>query len=158
MTGIVEHIHVDACFSKNDSCVKFIHTWHGRNTFNIPVDVRIPGEGPRRGRVVSLSEKATLVQVFSGTDSLIPNETRVRFLGKPLEVHLAPSIIGRTFTGLWCHAAAVLHGDAVLPAAQCPLRHHRRVGCVQGVPAEGLGDHHGHHDHAIGAAELPRPQ
>ena len=64
------------------------------------VDVRIPGEGPRRGRVVSLSEKATLVQVFSGTDSLIPNETRVRFLGKPLEVHLAPSIIGRTFTGL----------------------------------------------------------
>ena len=37
MTEIVEHIHVDACFSKNDSCVKFIHTWHGRNTFNIPV-------------------------------------------------------------------------------------------------------------------------
>lgn len=64
------------------------------------VDVRVPGGTPRRGRVVSLSEKATLVQIFSGTDNLIPSDTRVRFLEKPLEVHLAPSIIGRTFTGL----------------------------------------------------------
>ena len=32
------------------------------------VDVRVPGGKVRRGRVVSLSEKATLVQVFSGTD------------------------------------------------------------------------------------------
>ncbi|MDR3255038.1 MAG: V-type ATP synthase subunit B [Synergistaceae bacterium] len=64
------------------------------------VDVRIPGGKIRRGRVVSLSEKATLVQVFAGTDSLIPSTTRVRFLGKTLEVQLSPAIMGRTFNGL----------------------------------------------------------
>ncbi|MDR3279155.1 MAG: V-type ATP synthase subunit B [Synergistaceae bacterium] len=64
------------------------------------VDVRVPGGVTRRGRIVSLSEGATLVQVFSGTDGLIPNDTRVRLLGRTLQVQLAPSIIGRTFNGL----------------------------------------------------------
>lgn len=64
------------------------------------VDVKVPGGKTRRGRVVSLSEKATLVQVFSGTDNLTPSGTRVRFLNKTLEVSLSPSILGRTFNGL----------------------------------------------------------
>ena len=63
------------------------------------VDVRVPGGKIRRGRVVSLSEKATLIQVFSGTDNLVPNDTRVRLLGRALQVQLAPSILGRTFNG-----------------------------------------------------------
>jgi V/A-type H+-transporting ATPase subunit B len=64
------------------------------------VDVSVPGGKTRRGRVVSLSEKATLVQVFGGTDKLIPSETRVRFLDRTLEVSLAPNIVGRKFNGL----------------------------------------------------------
>ncbi|MDR1481381.1 MAG: V-type ATP synthase subunit B [Synergistaceae bacterium] len=64
------------------------------------VDVRLPGGKLRKGRVVSLSKKATLVQVFAGTDSLIPSDTRVRLLGRSLEVQLSPTIIGRTFNGL----------------------------------------------------------
>ncbi|MBP9958858.1 MAG: V-type ATP synthase subunit B, partial [Synergistaceae bacterium] len=42
------------------------------------VDVRSPDGRIRRGRVTALSEKTTLVQVFSGTDDLVPNSTRVR--------------------------------------------------------------------------------
>ncbi|MBP8784953.1 MAG: V-type ATP synthase subunit B [Synergistaceae bacterium] len=64
------------------------------------VDVRSPDGRIRRGRVTALSEKTTLVQVFSGTDDLVPNSTRVRFLEKPLEVTLSPAIMGRTFNGL----------------------------------------------------------
>ncbi|MDR1472519.1 MAG: V-type ATP synthase subunit B [Synergistaceae bacterium] len=64
------------------------------------VDVRTPGGRVRRGRIVSLSERATLVQVFSGTDGLVPSKTRVRMLGKTLEVQLSPTILGRTFNGL----------------------------------------------------------
>ena len=64
------------------------------------VDVRGRDGLPRRGRVVQISERAALVQVFAGTSELIPSDTRVRFLGRPLEVRLAPSIIGRTFNGL----------------------------------------------------------
>ena len=59
------------------------------------------GRGKRRhGQVKSLSEKATLVQVFTGTEDLVPNSTKVRFLGKPLEVHLSKYMLGRTFNGL----------------------------------------------------------
>lgn len=54
----------------------------------------------RHGQVKSLSEKATLVQVFSGTEDLVPNTTKVKFLAKPLEVHLSKYMLGRTFNGL----------------------------------------------------------
>ena len=64
------------------------------------VDVVAPDGTVRRGRVVALEEKSVLVQVFSGTGDLVPESTRTRFLGKPLEVALAPSILGRTFSGL----------------------------------------------------------
>jgi V/A-type H+-transporting ATPase subunit B len=64
------------------------------------VDIRAYDGGIRRGRAVQISEKAVLVQVFSGTSDLIPASTRVRFLGRPLEMPLSPQIIGRTFTGL----------------------------------------------------------
>jgi V/A-type H+-transporting ATPase subunit B len=41
-----------------------------------------------------------LVQVFTGTEDLIPNTTKLRFLGKPLEIRLSKNMLGRTFNGL----------------------------------------------------------
>jgi V/A-type H+-transporting ATPase subunit B len=64
------------------------------------VDVIGPDGSARKGRVVVLDERATLVQVFSGTGDLVPDLTRVRFLGKELSMTLDSSILGRTFTGL----------------------------------------------------------
>ena len=64
------------------------------------VDIRDANGKIRHGQVKSLSEKATLVQVFTGTGDLVPNTTKVRFLGKPLEVHLSKYMLGRTFNGL----------------------------------------------------------
>lgn len=54
----------------------------------------------RRGQVKSLSKKATLVQVFTGTENLIPSTTKVRFMGKPLTIRLSKYMLGRTFNGL----------------------------------------------------------
>lgn len=64
------------------------------------VDIRDAAGNIRHGQVKSLSEKATLVQVFTGTGDLVPNTTKVRFLGKPLEVRLSKYMLGRTFNGL----------------------------------------------------------
>ncbi|GHV51739.1 V-type ATP synthase beta chain [Synergistales bacterium] len=64
------------------------------------VSVRLSDGSVRKGKVVSLSDKATLIQVFAGTDNIIPSSTRVRFLGKTLEVPLSASMVGRTFNGL----------------------------------------------------------
>ncbi|KUK41952.1 MAG: V-type ATP synthase beta chain, partial [Thermovirga lienii] len=61
------------------------------------VEVIGPDEVTRKGRVVVLDERATLIQVFSGTEDLVPESSRVRFLGKELVMTLSPSILGRTF-------------------------------------------------------------
>ncbi|MDR1874367.1 MAG: V-type ATP synthase subunit B, partial [Synergistaceae bacterium] len=54
----------------------------------------------RTGRAVMVSRDAVMVQVFAGTEGLVPATSRVRFTGHPLEIALAPSILGRTFDGL----------------------------------------------------------
>lgn len=64
------------------------------------VDIRDNLGHIRHGQVKSLSEKATLVQVFTGTEDLIPNTTKLRFLGRPLEIRLSKNMLGRTFNGL----------------------------------------------------------
>lgn len=64
------------------------------------VEIR-DGDGELRlGQVKSLSEKATLVQVFTGTEDLVPNSTKVRFMGRPLTIRLSKYMLGRTFNGL----------------------------------------------------------
>jgi V/A-type H+-transporting ATPase subunit B len=62
-------------------------------------DSRLPRLS-RLGRVIMVSDDAVMVQVFAGTEGLVPATSRVRFLGHPLELTLAPSILGRTFDGL----------------------------------------------------------
>lgn len=64
------------------------------------VEIRDAAGALRRGQVKSLSKKATLVQVFTGTEDLVPNTTRVRFTGKALTVRLSKYMLGRTFNGL----------------------------------------------------------
>ena len=55
---------------------------------------------PRRGRAVMISDKSTLIQVFKGVEGLVPDDARVRFEGRGLEMSLSPNILGRTFNGL----------------------------------------------------------
>ena len=64
------------------------------------VEVLSPNGRVRTGRVALVSEKATLVQVFSGTEGLAPATTSVRFTGRELEISLSPSMLGRTFSGM----------------------------------------------------------
>ncbi|ACZ18752.1 H(+)-transporting two-sector ATPase [Thermanaerovibrio acidaminovorans DSM 6589] len=54
----------------------------------------------RRGRVVLVSQKAITVQVFEGTQDLVPSSTSVRFLKRPLEMPLSRQVLGRTFNGI----------------------------------------------------------
>lgn len=64
------------------------------------VEIRDSDGELRLGQVKSLSEKATLVQVFTGTEDLVPNSTKVRFMGRPLTIRLSKYMLGRTFNGL----------------------------------------------------------
>ena len=59
------------------------------------VEIITPSGETRLGKVLEVSRKAAVIQVFEGTTGLSPSETRVRFLGKPLEIPVSTDMLGR---------------------------------------------------------------
>ncbi len=64
------------------------------------VEVTDPNGNIRIGRVLEVSEDLAVIQVFSGTQGLSVSSTRVRFVGRPLELEVSRDMIGRIFNGL----------------------------------------------------------
>lgn len=57
-------------------------------------------EGPmRRGRVLEVSGDKALVQVFEGTSGLSPQDLKIKFLGKGIELGVSADMLGRVFDG-----------------------------------------------------------
>lgn len=69
-------------------------------TYEELVDISLQNGESRRGRVLELDGDDALVQVFEGTSGINLKNTTVRFLGKPLELGVSESMIGRIFDGL----------------------------------------------------------
>ncbi len=63
-------------------------------------EVTGPDGRPRRGVVLEVGERFTVVQVFQGTSGLSASDTKVRFLGRPLQVRVSEEMLGRTFNGV----------------------------------------------------------
>ncbi|MBQ8781707.1 MAG: V-type ATP synthase subunit B [Oscillospiraceae bacterium] len=63
------------------------------------VDIRLDDGSSRIGRVVEVSGKRAVLQVFEGTKGLSLKNTRSRFMGKPMEMQLSTEILGRVFNG-----------------------------------------------------------
>ena len=64
------------------------------------VEVELPSGEKRRGRVLDVMRGIAVVQVFEGTTGITTTGTRVRFLGKPLEIPVSEDMLGRIFNGL----------------------------------------------------------
>ncbi len=69
-------------------------------TYEELVEVELPGGELRRGKVLEVNRDKVLVQIFEGTRGVDITKTRVRFLGKGLELSVSPDILGRIFNGL----------------------------------------------------------
>ena len=54
----------------------------------------------RTGRVIDLSEKYCVIQIFGTTSGLDLTETSVEFLEKPMELRVSEDLMGRIFDGL----------------------------------------------------------
>jgi len=63
------------------------------------VEVETKNGEIRRGRVLEASEGRALVQLFEGTTGLDVTTSKVRFLGKVLEIPVSRDILGRIFDG-----------------------------------------------------------
>ena len=59
------------------------------------VEVITPAGETRLGKVLRVSKKVAVVQVFEGTTGLSLSETRVHFLGKTLEIPVSTEMLGR---------------------------------------------------------------
>ncbi|MBN2070853.1 MAG: V-type ATP synthase subunit B [Candidatus Krumholzibacteriota bacterium] len=64
------------------------------------VEVELPSGEQRRGKVLEVNRDRVLVQIFEGTRGVDIAKTKVRFLGKSLELAVSPDILGRIFNGL----------------------------------------------------------
>ena len=106
-------------------------------SFEEMVEIRTT-EGVRMGRVVALSGSRAVVQVFAGTSGLSLSKTSARFTGKPMELPLAPEIVGRIFNGagdpidglgsVYPEKCADVNGNAINPVSRSYPRNYIRTG------------------------------
>ena len=68
--------------------------------FNETVYVRDRLGEKRLGRVIDLSEKAAVIQIFGNTTGIDLSESTFEFLDKPLELRVGEGLLGRVFNGL----------------------------------------------------------
>ena len=64
------------------------------------VEVELPSGEKRAGKVLETSEGTALVQLFGHSTGVSISGSRVRFLGRGLEIPLSADIMGRVFDGL----------------------------------------------------------
>ena len=69
-------------------------------TYEELVEVELPDGEIRRGKVLEVNQRRVLIQLFEGTRGVDIAKTRVRFLGRGLELSVSPDILGRIFNGL----------------------------------------------------------
>ncbi|MCC6699349.1 MAG: V-type ATP synthase subunit B [Candidatus Hydrogenedentes bacterium] len=68
-------------------------------TYGELTDIKQDDGSTRRGRVLEVNGDRAMVQVFEGTSGLAPEEVKVKFLGKGIELGVSPDILGRVFDG-----------------------------------------------------------
>ncbi len=56
--------------------------------------------GIRRGRVLELNGDRAVVQLFEGAQGLRISDSKARFLGRSIELDVAPDMLGRVFDGM----------------------------------------------------------
>lgn len=64
------------------------------------VDVRDRNREKRTGRVIDVSEKYAVVQIFGSTSGIDLENTTVEFLETPMELRVSEDLLGRIFNGL----------------------------------------------------------
>ena len=64
------------------------------------VEVELSGEDIRLGKVLEVNGDTALVQLFEGTTGVNIYKSKIRFLGKGVELGVSPDLMGRIFDGL----------------------------------------------------------
>ncbi len=102
------------------------------------VEMRLEDGTARMGRVVEISGKKAILQVFEGTKSLSLKNTKTRFLGKPMEMPLSTEVLGRVFNGagrpidglgeIFAEKSADINGKPLNPVSRSYPRNYIHTG------------------------------
>ena len=101
-------------------------------------EIRLDDGTKRIGRVVEISGKKAVLQVFEGTNGLSLKNTKTRFMGKPMEMPLSPEIPGRIFNGagrpvdglgeIFAEKTADINGKPLNPVSRAYPRNYIHTG------------------------------
>ncbi len=107
-------------------------------SFDEVVEMRLDDGTVRTGRVVEISGKKAILQVFEGTKSLSLKNTKTRFLGKPMEMPLSTEVLGRVFSGagrpidglgeIFAEKSADINGKPLNPVSRSYPRNYIHTG------------------------------
>ncbi len=76
------------------------------------VQVQLPSMETRTGRVLEVDHDKALIQLFEGTTGVDIHKSKVRFLGRGIQLGVSPDILGRVFDGL---GRPIDDGPEILP-------------------------------------------
>ncbi|SKA78879.1 V/A-type H+-transporting ATPase subunit B [Clostridium sp. USBA 49] len=68
--------------------------------YNELVDIELQTGEKRRGQVLEVNGDRAMVQIFEGSAGINLKETKVRFLGHPLQIGVSEDMLGRIFDGM----------------------------------------------------------
>jgi len=68
--------------------------------YNELVEIVLSNGELRRGQVLEIDGSRALVQLFEGSGGIDPKDSRVRFLGRSIELGVSPEMLGRVFDGM----------------------------------------------------------
>jgi V/A-type H+/Na+-transporting ATPase subunit B len=81
-------------------------------TYGELTEIKLSDGSTRRGRVLEVNGTRAMVQVFEGTSGLSPQEVKVKFLGKGMELGVSIDMLGRVFDGF---GRPIDDGPAIIP-------------------------------------------
>ncbi|MBR4410011.1 MAG: V-type ATP synthase subunit B [Firmicutes bacterium] len=64
------------------------------------VEIELPSGDKRRGKVLEVNEDKAVVQLFEAAQGINLAQSKVRFLGHPLELAVSEDMLGRVFNGM----------------------------------------------------------
>ena len=81
-------------------------------TYGELTEIKLSDGSTRRGRVLEVNGTRAMVQVFEGTSGLSPQDVKVKFLGKGMELGVSLDMLGRVFDGF---GRPIDDGPAIIP-------------------------------------------
>jgi V/A-type H+-transporting ATPase subunit B len=102
------------------------------------VDIKLENGSSRMGRVVEITGRRVVLQVFEGTKGLSLENTRTQFTGHPMEMPLSGDLLGRVFSGagkpidslgeIYAEKSADINGKPLNPVSREYPRNYIRTG------------------------------